>query len=94
MPDSCVAVAPLDGSAALLSPMLCWALKKCQAEGIHVLEILGRYLDEGEFIGTASYRRKLSSWTYFYRANSPELAVRLADRRAWNPSLFDGDASL
>ena len=84
----------LDGSAALLTPMLCWAARKCRDEGIHMLEILGRYLDEKDLVSTASYRRKLSSWTYFYRANNPELAARLTDQRAWAPSWFDGDASL
>jgi hypothetical protein len=85
----------LDGGTALLSPLLSWALKKCRAEGIHALVIIGRWLEKGELLERiAPYRRRLPNWVYFYRANSPELAESLKDRRAWAPSLFDGDAGL
>ena len=80
----------------MLSPLLSWALKRCREEGIHMLVNVGRWLEEGELIeAIAPYRRKLTtSWAYFYRANNPGLAERLRDRRAWAPSLFDGNASL
>ena len=85
----------LDGSNGLLSPFLNWALRRCRNEGIHMLENVGRWLEKGELIKTvAPYRRKLPTWSYFYRANSPGLAESLKDPRAWAPSLFDGDASL
>jgi hypothetical protein len=85
----------LDGSTALLSPLLSWALKKCQDEGIHVLENVGRWLEQGELIKTAApHERKLPAWSYFYRTSNPKLAESLTDRRAWAPCLFDGDASL
>ncbi|PWT79308.1 MAG: hypothetical protein C5B58_13805 [Acidobacteria bacterium] len=85
----------LDGSITLLSPLLSFAVKKCRDDGIHALENIGRWLERGELIETlAPYRRKLPTWSFFYRANNPELAERLRDRRAWAPSLFDGDASL
>lgn len=84
-----------DGSAALLSPILAWALRKCREEGIHMLEVVGRWLEKGEVIDAAApYRRSLGAWAYFYRANHPELAESLKDPAAWAPSLFDGDASL
>jgi hypothetical protein len=85
----------LDSHRMLLSSALSWALRKCQDEGIHVLEISGRWLEKGELIhAVAPYRRKLSTWTFFYRANTPQLEERLKDRSAWAPSLYDGDASL
>lgn len=85
----------LDGSTTLLSPLLSWAVRKCRDEGIHTLESTGRWLEEKELIARVSpYRRKLSTWTYFYRACNPGLAESLGDRRAWAPSLFDGNASL
>ena len=85
----------LDGSTALLSPLLSWAVRKCRDEGIHTLENTGRWLEEKDFIArVAPYRRKLSTWTYFYRACNPALTESLSDRRAWAPSLFDGNASL
>lgn len=85
----------LDGGTALLFPLLGWAIRKCQQEGIHVVEHVGRWLERGELLATfAPYRRKLPNWTYFYRANTSELAERLSSPGAWAPSLFDGDASL
>jgi len=85
----------LDGGTALLEPLLCWALRKCRNEGLHMLEIIGRWLEKGEFIETvAPHRRKLESWRFFYRANDKSLATTLRDPRTWAPSLFDGDATL
>lgn len=85
----------LDGSTTLLPPLLSWAVRKCRDEGIHTLENTGRWLEQEEFIARiAPYRRKLSTWTYFYRACNPGLTESLRDRRAWAPSLFDGNASL
>jgi len=85
----------LDGSTTLLSPLLAWALRKCRAEGIHKVVSLGRWLEKGELLDTiAPYRRRLSTWTYFYRANSPELVEPLRDPHTWAPSAFDGDSSL
>jgi hypothetical protein len=85
----------LDGSAALLEPLLCSALRKCRNEGIHLLEIVGRWLEKGEFIETvAPHRRKLEAWRFSYRANNPILATTLRDPSTWAPSLFDGDATL
>ena len=85
----------LDGGTAVLSPLLSWAIRKCGEEGIHMLESVGCWLEKGELFETiAPYRRRLPTWIYFYRANNPGLAERLRDRRAWAPSLFDGDASL
>jgi hypothetical protein len=85
----------LDGGTALLAPLLSWALRKCRHEGIHTLVNIGRWLEKGEWLESiAPYRRRLPSWVYFYRANSPGLAESLRDPRAWAPFLFDGDAGL
>ena len=85
----------LDGSTALMEPLLCWALRRCQNEGMHLLEVVGRRLEEREFIETvAPHRRKLDSWRFVYRANNPSLATALRDPHTWAPCLFDGDATL
>jgi len=85
----------LDGSTALLAPILAAALRRCREEGIDMLENRGRWLEKGEPIGSiAPYRRRLPSWTFRYRARNPRLAQSLKDRQAWSPSLFDSDASL
>jgi len=56
-----------------------------------MLEHTGRWLEKGEFIETAApYRRKLSTWTYFY-AQIIELRELLNDRQVWAPSLFDSE---
>jgi hypothetical protein len=85
----------LDGTTTLLPPLISWALKKCRDEDIHILENVGRCLEEGDVIAKlAFYRRKLSAWTFFYRANNPAFAESLKDPRCWSPSLYDGNASL
>jgi hypothetical protein len=86
----------LDGSPALLAPLLSWGLKQCRKQGVHMLESIGRWLEPGEFIGAvAPHRRKLSTWTYYYHAGRPELAESLEDRRAWSGACsYDGDATL
>ncbi len=85
----------LDGSTALLPPLLSRALKMCRDERIHVLDHIGRWLENEQSTNiVAPYRRKLSAWSFVYRAHDPALAERLKDARVWAPSLFDGDASL
>jgi|SRR5579864_5255334 len=85
----------LHGSTALLEPLLYWALRKCRNEGIHALQVIGRWLKKGEFIGTmAPHRHKLESWRFVYRANNSSLAATLRDPSTWAPSLLDGDATL
>ncbi len=85
----------LDGRPTLLLSLVSWALQKCRAEGIHVLEYFGCWLEKGELLDTvAPYRRRLPAWIFMYRAADPALAESLKDRQVWAPSLYDGDASL
>jgi hypothetical protein len=85
----------LDQNSELFLPLLSWALKKCRTEGIQMLEVAARLLGKGELIDAiAPHRRSLSTWTYFYHASNPKLAEHLQHRQAWDPSLFDGDATL
>ena len=85
-----------DGSNALLAAVIAWALERCRAEGIHILESIGRWLDNPEFMKAFHpHRRKLSVWSFYYQANEPKLAKSLEAREAWRAaSSFDGDASL
>lgn len=85
----------LDSNNAMLIPMLHWALEACEADGTHMLEAFG-FAPEKQVIvdGLAPHRRKLPSWQYFYKANNQTLADRLRDPSVWDPSCFDGDASL
>ena len=85
----------LDGSTALLTPLLSWALAKCRDERIHTLEIVGRWLENGELGEPVTPSvRELPTWKFVYRATTAALAASLRNPRAWAPSLFDGDASL
>lgn len=82
----------LDGGTAALLPMLNWALKRCREQRIDMLENVG--LQPAIVRELAHYRRKLSNWFYYYKANSAVLAEALKDPSVWAPSGFDGDASL
>jgi hypothetical protein len=85
----------LNGSEEELAPALIWVLRTCREEGVHVLENAGCWLDRpGLPPISAPYTRTLGSWTYYYRATDRELSERLLDPRIWEPSAFDGDASL
>jgi hypothetical protein len=85
----------LDGHNHLLHPLLCNALARCRDEGIHMLEAIGFPPEKQRVIDSLSPdRRSLSSWRYFYKATNRKLAESLKDPLAWDPSCFDGDASL
>ncbi len=84
-----------NGRAELLRPVLSRALERCQREGIDMLEAFGFAAAKQEIIDSMNpHYRELSSWRYFYKAKEPQLAARLADPAAWDPSCFDGDSSL
>jgi hypothetical protein len=85
----------LDGSPDLLPALLSWGLRRSRAEGIYELEVVGRWLGDGEALETAApHPRQLPTWKFVYRANTPTLMARLRNPEAWAPSLYDGDASL
>jgi len=85
----------LGGELAFLEAMLQWALKKCFQERIHMLEAIGFRAEKREMIRKlAPYRRRLSSWLYYYKARDKDLTGCLARPERWDPSMFDGDASL
>jgi hypothetical protein len=85
----------LEGSTALLAPMLAWALERCRCEGIHMFEIIGFRPEKMRVINELSpYARKLPCWMYFYKTPHAKLAEKLADPNTWDPSQFDSDASL
>jgi len=85
----------LDGETDILGPMLSWALKRCRGEGIDMLESIGFCRDKRNIIKKfAPYERKLPCWLYFYKTTDERLAERLSEPSTWDPSQFDGDASL
>jgi hypothetical protein len=85
----------LGDNTELLRPLICQALARCRSEGIHMLECIGFARDKQRVIeALAPHGRKLSSWRYFYKATNRQLAETLKDPQVWDPSCFDGDASL
>jgi hypothetical protein len=79
----------------LLVPLLHAARQRCIAEHIHVFEHVGCALPKmRSFEQAAPYRRKLTAWPYFYKAAGADVAAALREPRAWDPSSYDGDASL
>lgn len=85
----------LDHDRDTLSTLLRESLRRCAAEGIHVLEHVGGDLPKMAGIDRfAPYRRKLHSWPFYYKAIDPEVEAALRKPEVWDPSAFDGDTSL
>ncbi len=85
----------LPGRYEVLRPMLGRALDRCRMESVDMLEVIGLSPERQRAIDNAGRRRRsLPSWLYFYKANDDRLAEALKDPRSWDPSCFDGDASL
>jgi hypothetical protein len=65
---------------------MAWAAERFRRQGVHAVEVVG--------CTAAPYRRRLPAWCFYYRTADPELAEHLQHPAAWDPSSFDGDASL
>ena len=85
----------LNGNNQLLARMLSWAVRRCEQEGIHMLEAFSMRPDKQSVIdGLSPRRRRLPAWLYFYRATSKGLTEELRDPNVWDPCQYDGDGSL
>lgn len=85
----------LKGSEGALLSAMSWMLHQCRAEGIHMLEVLGCWLNRpGLPRIVAPCHRTMPSWSYYYKTTDPKLSGVLRDAKVWAPSSFDGDASL
>jgi hypothetical protein len=85
----------LDPAADLLVGILRAALERCTLDGIHTLEHVGCGVEKTRlFDQFAPYRRKLPAWPFYYKAADPALDAALRNPAAWDPSSYDGDASL
>jgi 3-oxoacyl-(acyl-carrier-protein) synthase/acyl carrier protein len=84
----------LPAAADVLPSMIGWGLREAREQGIHMLEAFGFRPDKQQVIDRlAPHRRKLPSWSYFHNI-SPPLQNELRALEVWDPSQFDGDASL
>ena len=85
----------LSDSEKHLTVMLEAALKQCQVEKTHMLEILGFSPEQRDSIRELQpLQRQLPSWLYLYRTSDPVLAEKLKNPQVWSPCVFDGDLSL
>jgi hypothetical protein len=85
----------LDPETDFLPRLLRAALGRCKGKGIHVLEHVGCGLPKmHSFDRYAPFRRKLPAWPYFFKAADPTDEALLRRPESWDPSSFDGDASL
>jgi hypothetical protein len=79
----------------LLPSLLQHALDRCVREKIHTLEHVGCDLPKMKSLDAlAPYRLNLRSWRFYYTAPEPSLNAQLLNPNVWDPSSFDGDASL
>jgi hypothetical protein len=79
----------------LMTQMLAWALRRCQQDGIHMLEAYGFRPDKQRVIESlAPHRRPLPAWCFFYATFNKALKQKLQSPEVWDPSHFDGDESL
>lgn len=85
----------LPGHECALKPALASVLQESRRTGVHVVEVMGNWLDRSDLPRIAPpYQRRRSSWAYYYKAARPDLAAALRDPTSWAPTSFDGDASL
>jgi len=71
------------------------ALALAAEEGVHALEVIGQSDEKRAALRQRSPRqRQLPSRLFYYRPLDNSLAVPLGDPGAWDPSPYDGDASL
>ncbi|MGH7174565.1 MAG: hypothetical protein ACRELG_30225 [Gemmataceae bacterium] len=85
----------LEPGVDLLPELLRAAVKRCAAEGFDVLDHLGCGLAKmRSFDSFARHRWKTPNWPFYYQAAEPVLAAELRRPEVWDPSAFDGDASI
>ena len=85
----------LDNNCASLGPMVDVALDKCREEKIHMLESIG-FGEKKRAILESKHprRRRLPSWTFFFKSKDASLTNQLTQPELWDPTIYDGDASL
>ena len=84
-----------ESASTIFLLMLERARQRCVQDRLHMLEVVGLGPDRAAAVGQLSpYRRKLDAWRYLYKTNNPQLAEILKNPSVWDPTCYDGDASL
>jgi len=85
----------LTSDMEVLAAMLGWGLSQCRKEGIHMLEASGFRPEKQSVIDwLAPYRQRFPARGYFYKTVDKQFGPELQDPAVWDPSHFDGDATL
>jgi hypothetical protein len=85
----------LEPGCDLLAGFLQTALQRCAAEGFYVLQNFGLDVPKMQFFDEhAPYRRKLPNKIFYFGAADSALESELRQPHVWDPSFFDGDATL
>ncbi len=85
----------IDEELDLLPGFLQMALRRGAAEGFYRLEHAGLALPKFRaFDNHAFYKSPVGTWTFLFRAADPKLDAELHQPQFWDPSAYDGDASL
>jgi len=85
----------LSRQADCLRAIMAEALKAARRNGIHIVEKVGLKIEDTLLLDEyAPYRRKLDAWPFYFHAPDRALQEALQLPASWQPSSFDGDASL
>jgi hypothetical protein len=79
----------------LLPGLLKAALAHCATKRVRILESIGYGIPKMHAADSAApYRKGLPSWIFYYHASNRALDSELRTAGPWDPSIYDGDASL
>ncbi|HCS91615.1 MAG TPA: hypothetical protein DIW77_16615, partial [Chromatiaceae bacterium] len=85
----------LGDARALVQSLMVGVLRLAAEQGVHIVEVVGLESTKREaLLALSPQRRQLPSWLFYYRPLDQRLEPCLATPSAWDPSPFDGDASL
>lgn len=85
----------LPGRSELVPRLVSQALEVAHRQKAAVMELTGFEPSKHQLAGSIPHRtRRLPTWPYFYKCRDGQLQQRLSNPEAWDPSPFDGDATL
>jgi hypothetical protein len=83
------------GREEMVRPLIAEALRIARSEGVAAVELTGF---DGPKRSAAQqlphHTRRLETWPFFFKTRDPQLHAQLQSPRVWDPSPFDGDATL
>jgi hypothetical protein len=84
----------IEQDADLLTDLLAVALRRCVADGVCVLDKSGLGLPQTRAFDEAAPYRRRQPWPFWFQASDPTLLSELRRPEFWEPTEYDGDASI